>query len=416
MSLENILISWINFFDVAFAYYVIQLGRAALISACMLAVILILRKTIFKNQVFLRGGLWNILLLAPFMGKMRWIYETRIGVRILYRWQGICGDYRWISCAYIAGIVCIGTWIFRKRRNLKQTVKGLKRIEKLGFRIAVSEFAISPFTTGLFHPVIVVPEVMLQNLSDKELDMILLHERVHIRLGHLWCFFLWDLLRMILWVNPLLHICTKWFRADMEDICDYVTMQEGRQTGYAYGSLLLKSIQMLKGEQRGLEPYATFAGGNQYSDIKLRMERVAAFKPYNKVNILAVAICGTALFIAAFMGVIHISYPRYTDEDYLQLYSADGIRVAVEDCDALREAVQIKEDTIYINRDKLDWILAERNVEEETFFLYFGGFSKFPGIGGGGNGVFVEYAETDGDFVIPYINKWDLRTWLIRYM
>lgn len=417
MTLEDYLVSWIGFFDAAFVYYVLQLGRAVLISSVMLAVIVFLRKTVFRNAIFLRGVIWSILLLAPVMGKMKCIYETRLGIRLLYPWQIICVNYRWVPCAYITGMSAMGVFIFRKRRRLKHAVKDLEKVKFKGTEIAVSRLAVSPFTTGLIRPTIVVPEVMLESLSDAELKMILLHERVHIRLGHLWCFLMWDILRVLLWANPFLHICTKWFREDIEDICDRVTMQRGDQNAYAYGSLLLKSIQMLKNENKELEFSAAFAAEKQYMNVKHRLERVVAFKPYNqlKAGILA-AVCGLFLVIM-FTLVIHISYPRYTDYDMVQIYNRKGTELLVADSDALREAVRIGSDKIYIDREKLDCIFARQGIEEDMFFLYFGGFSKLPGVGGGGDGIFVEYWEQDGDLVLPYVsNDKDFKTWLFKHL
>lgn len=64
------------------------------------------------------------------------------------------------------------------------------------------------------------PEVILKEYDQKEFQAILLHEKTHIRLGHLLCYFLWDILRVLLWLNPFLGIGTKYFREDMEEICD----------------------------------------------------------------------------------------------------------------------------------------------------------------------------------------------------
>ncbi len=83
----------------------------------------------------------------------------------------------------------------------------------------------------------------------------------------------------------------------------------------------------------------------------------------------------------------------------------------------LRDAIQIGKKEIYINREKIDHIFSERNIEEEIFFLFFGGYSKIPGFGGGGNGVFVEYEEQEGDLVIPYIDdNSDWRNRLFKYL
>lgn len=63
-----------------------------------------------------------------------------------------------------------------------------------------------------------LPEVILQDYDRKELRTILLHEKTHIRLGHLWCYLLWDILRILLWLNPFLSTGMKYFREDMEEM------------------------------------------------------------------------------------------------------------------------------------------------------------------------------------------------------
>lgn len=418
MILQTYLDSVIKFLYFACMYYVIQLGRAVQISLVMLVVILIFRKICMKyNIVFFRGILWGILLLAPFMGRMRWIYETRIGVKLLFYWQNICGSHRWIPSVYVAGMVIVGAWIFYRRRKLKRAVGNFRKEDFHGIRIAVSDFAVSPFVTGLIHPIIVVPQIMLDEMSEGELEMIILHERMHIRLGHLWCFWLWDVLRVLLWVNPLLHICTKWFRGDLEDICDKVTIQKGCQSAYSYGSLLLRSIRMLQNKETVWEPSAAFVGEKQYMNIKHRIEHVIAYKPYNRLRIFSLAVACSGILILAFWAVIRISYPCYTEEEYLTIYNGNGTKVLIEDSNLLREAITIGEKEIYIDKKKLDCIFAEQNIKDDIVFLFFGGYSKIPGVGGGGNGVFLEYTEQEGDLIVPYVdNNADWVSWLVKYL
>ena len=121
--------------------------------------------------------------------------------------------------------------------------------------------------------------------------------------------------------------------------------------------------------------------------------------------------------MAGFTTVIHISYPRYTDYDAVYLYNKTGSQILVEDCDELREAVQIDAGKVLIDRKKLDRLLKQKNVDEDMFFVYWGGFSKLPGVGGGGNGIFVDYGEQSGDVVLPYTdNDTDWMTRIFRYL
>lgn len=44
---------------------------------------------------------------------------------------------------------------------------------------------VTPSTMGVFRHKIVIPEIILKEYSREELQTILLHEKTHIRLGHL---------------------------------------------------------------------------------------------------------------------------------------------------------------------------------------------------------------------------------------
>lgn len=438
MSLEKFLLDCIGFCDFAFTYYVILLGRAVIISLCMLAVIYIFRRTVFANQVFLKGAVWGILLLAPFMGKMKWIYQTHIGVRLLYSWQEICNIHRWVPSVYVMGMACMAIWIFKRRQHLRREVKKLRTavqegkwtlkeawgnagfLQKTGLtktQIVVSDYAVSPFTTGLLHPIVVVPKMMLSGLPEEELKVILMHESTHIRLGHLWYFLLWDILRILLWPNLFLHLCTRTFRSDMEDICDCVTMQRSSQSPFAYGSLLLKSMQMLKAGQESMELSAAFAAEQGYSSIRRRMKQIADFKPYSRRTARLTA-CGSGMMLLGlFVLVLGISYPRYTDFDDMTVYNVTGHIRLVEDCSALREVIQIDNGEVCIDRKGFERVLAERDIKEEMVLLYFGGFSKLPGVGGGGDAVLIDRTEESDELAIQYISaKVDFKVWLFKLL
>jgi len=74
--------------------------------------------------------------------------------------------------------------------------------------------AVMPFTTGLIHTRTVVLKGILQNFQTEELKIILFHERTHIRLGHLWYYLLWDMIQVLLWLNPFLTVCKRFLKED----------------------------------------------------------------------------------------------------------------------------------------------------------------------------------------------------------
>lgn len=415
MTLDMFLSNAGRFMECYAIYFVILLGRAVTVSVILMLLISLLRKTVFKNAVFLKGMLWGLLLLAPFTGKLTWIYEKRFWFRLLYWWYDLCAEYRWFVWFYLAGMTAMGIYLLRQHRKLKRYIADFRPARVCNTQIYVSDTVISPFTTGLFRTRIVIPEKMLEQLNEKELETILLHEKVHIRLGHLWCYFIWDILRILLWMNPMLTFCLKFFQADLEDICDRVTVQRSSQSAYGYGSLLLKSMQMLSGSSQELEPTVAFAGEKEYQEFKQRIKRIADYKPYNRKKLALTVAAAVLLFAGSFAGIRSVSYPRYTSFDEMTVYNRNGKEMLLADSSRLRDVIHMDSCNVYVDTEGLECMLKEINREDEIVFLYFGGFYKIPGIGGGGNGIFVELAEQTGEQVIPYQNTdKDIFVWILK--
>ncbi len=154
------------------------------------------------------------------VGKIKFFYENTIGIILFSWWTEICKAHIWINWLYLCGIFVYAARLFYKKRKLKKLVAGMERRILEDTSIYVTKMPVTPSTIGLFRPKIVMPETMLKEYDRKELQTILLHEKTHIQLGHLLFYFLWDILRALLWLNPLLAIGTKFFREDMEEVCD----------------------------------------------------------------------------------------------------------------------------------------------------------------------------------------------------
>lgn len=131
----------------------------------------------------------------------------------------------WISHMYMAGALIAFLYIFGKRLRLQRTVLRMKMQFVNGKTVYITDMNVTPFAAGLFRPKIVLPKVMADNYTKDEMEAIIRHEQTHIRLCHLWYYFIWDILRCLIWFNPYLTIYQKYFRSDMEDICDRVCIQ-----------------------------------------------------------------------------------------------------------------------------------------------------------------------------------------------
>ena len=384
-------------------YFCIQLGRCVLLSFPVLAIVLILRATILRKTVFLRGMVWSIFLIVPFLGKLKLFYENMLMCRMFMWWNNICIEYWQVRYGYLIGMMITVSLIIWKHKKLHRLVSHMEKGRIDGQEIYINEMAVTPFTTGLIHAKTVVPRGMLQNFRTEELKVILCHERAHIRLGHLWCYLLWDMIRVLLWLNPFLTVCRRHFREDMEDICDKVTIQKSDMAAYEYGMLLLKCVKFLKSEN--LEMAAAFSGEKDYRDMKKRFVKIADFTPYKKWKSAVLGICCAATLTGVFLLIRQISYPCYTEDTNIVLLNDAGEMWMLYDSEELRNAFYADGQNVHIDRKAMDSILQQYGIADNTFYLSFGGYMKIPGIGGGGSLVYVDFSGENEELIIPYWNR-----------
>lgn len=415
MGWKEILYYTVKFVEACSVLISVKLIRCALISLPVLGIILILRRIGFKKAVFGKCMLWSFILFLPFLGSLRFHYETRPGVRA--SWWIVClfMEHRFLTGIYLAGILTALLLMVRRHRRISDAVVRMDTLSMESFgKIYISDMAVSPFTVGCLRPRIIIPEALLSRLGKEELEVILQHERTHIRLGHLWMLLFWEILQCIFWVNPLFWLGFKYFREDLEQICDRVCIQNSSVDAYSYGNVLLDSGKLLA-EQLECGGLVTFAGENDYETLKRRMKKIAEYRMYTAWRPALTFVFFLILLFGGFGIIRYNSYPRYTNFDDVGLYDEAG-NCVLPDSQALRRAVEIRKDTVYIKRQALKELLAETGARRDLYFLYFGGYFKLPGIGGGGDGVIVDFNEASGDMEIPYDSSDDIWTFLFRYL
>lgn len=409
--------SGIDFLNLCAVYYIVQLIRCVQLSFVVFAFVFTLRKTALKNRVFLKGALWSLFIPVLFIGKMKFFYENRIGVKFFSWLTEICMNHIWICYLYLCGVSVYAALLFYRRRKLKKMVVSMEKRKVGGTIIYVTKAPVTPSTVGVFRPKIVMPEVILKRYDRKEFQTILLHEKTHIRLGHLLFYLLWDLLRALLWLNPFLSIGTKYFREDMEEICDWVTIKQSKGKAYAYGQLLLKSMRVLQAENKDFNMYATFTGNKEYQSVRQRVTRIAAYKPYKGIvavgTLLAVMLCVTVMVF----WVQNVSYNRYNPLDRIVVYDMETGTELVSDKEALREAVTYDENYIYIKAKIFQELIKDSTISIENICFYCNGYYKLPGIGGGGGCVYLETADLkNGILKIEYVEHMDIFDYIFKIL
>lgn len=409
MTVQEFWNSGIEFLNLCSVYYVLQLVRCVLFSFIVFAFVFTLRKTILKNKVFLKGALWSLFIPVLFVGKMKFFYENKVGVKLFSQLTEMCMSHIWICWLYLCGIFIYAALLFYRRKSLKKIVAGMKK-RKIGSTVIyVTKMPITPSTIGVFRPKIVMPEIILKGYDKKELQTILHHEMTHIRLGHLLLYLFWDMLRALLWLNPFLAIGTKYFREDMEEICDFVTLKQSKGKAYDYGQLLLKSMKILQAESKDFNMYATFAGDKEYQSVRQRVKQIATYKPYKRIMSVGTLIAAMVCVLVAFFVTQNLSYDRYNPLDNIVVYDMTTGTKIINDGKALREAVSYDENYIYIDVETFQELIKDSTISSENICFYCGGYCKLPGIGGGGVCGYLEMAELEnGILKIKYETNEDI--------
>ena len=400
-------------------YLTVNLGRGVFFSFALLPVLMILRKLPPFRDCFLRMILWGLFLWLPFIGGLKLFYETKFGVRGFLWWAGWNYEHQTAGRIYFLVMALYGGYLFCQRVKLQRFVTGQERLRE---NIYVCEDLVTPFAVGLFSPRIVVPGVMLRQYDKEDLETILLHEKTHIRLGHLWCLFFWDVLRVLLWPDFFLTLCTGMLKADLEEVCDRVTIQRSGKDACEYGMLLLGCVRLLhplKPRKLSVESaaFAGEGGRDGYRGMRRRIQRIAAFREYGMKNIFIIVLIGFLVIGGGFLEIHRHSYARYTELKDVTVFDDSGIRVILEDSERLRQAVTFDEENVFVDVREMRNMLEESGSKTEGIYILFGGFMKQPGVGGGGNMVYTDLAELTGEQAeIEYETNLDLLAWVVKML
>lgn len=232
-----------DFFDYMSGYLMLKIARTIVSSTLALLVILLVRKILERRSasgnsaliLHIKAYLWLLMLPVPFMGSLRLIpghFRIRNAMYV-FMYENIM-TYPIIGKLYFLGMALTAVIFILRKRRLRRWVRrlpvcedGAVRVGRQGVRIRTTDLMVTPFTIGVCRPVIVLPEYIVRNFDEQELDAVLRHEWCHIKRGHLLAYGVLGLLRIFWFVSPLVHFCAKKVRADLEMLCDYAAIDGG---------------------------------------------------------------------------------------------------------------------------------------------------------------------------------------------
>lgn len=170
----------------------------------------------------------------------------------------------------------------------------------------------APVSFGIHPPVVVLPKDAASCLSQTELRHILLHELTHIRHRDIVTNYVFCAVQAVFWCNPFVWLALCQARRDRECYCDWAVLN-GFASGEArirYGRTLLRFAAMKRtGRSQLVSP---FSPGR--SQLKYRLERIAAFRRDTGRSRIACGFC-TALLLLVSMAQVPAMASCMTDRD-----------------------------------------------------------------------------------------------------
>ena len=113
--------------------------------------------------------------------------------------------------------------------------------------VRLSKSNVGPMVTGLFKPIVVLPQNFETDFTQEQQFLALTHELSHIKRFDLWAAFGTLLFRALNWPNPLVHFGAAKFRADQEAACDAYVLNMiggGSSAKQNYAETLIHSARL----------------------------------------------------------------------------------------------------------------------------------------------------------------------------
>lgn len=143
-----------------------------------------------------------------------------------------------IGCFLCFAILLYSNLRFYK--TLKNNQKSISKYQRGKLVVYQTNKVVTPCLFGVCKPSVYLPDNIVENLSESDLQQVLDHEQMHYKhFDHIW-----SLLRCIIvslyWFDPLVWVAAKISKQDAEFACDEgVLEKKNRSERIAYGEMLL---------------------------------------------------------------------------------------------------------------------------------------------------------------------------------
>lgn len=209
--------------------------------------------------------------------------------------------FYYLSCIWILGAIfiffakiikyCLFLRAIHKNSEIDTTIENIpKRL-----KVQRTDMLDAPLIVGLVKPTLYLPDT---ELSEGDLNYILMHELTHYRRHDLLYKWFTMLVLSIHWFNPLMHIVSKQIDLDCEVSCDAEVA--GKLSKPEQDSYMNMILGLLTNSRSNLRPLTTQMASNKKT-LKRRFEMIRNMKKTSKFMsalsaVLALVMLGTTVF------------------------------------------------------------------------------------------------------------------------
>jgi len=228
-------------------YKLLQIGLSGSFAILYLLILRIVLRKLPKRVTYVLWGLaaFHLIGIVAPVGKFAFIPKVKIAGKLVYmnvNWEIIAIIYLLGLCVIL--LVNIVNY-FRLKGRLKRSVSQMVLADDIQCKCGWTNLPIyrcthmsSAFTFGYFPPKIYLPEGLDQNTE----ELIILHEKTHIRRGDYLIKLMAFLLCAINWYNPLIWCAFYFFVRDQETSCDEIVLQKiGGDRKKQYADTILRA-------------------------------------------------------------------------------------------------------------------------------------------------------------------------------
>ena len=256
------------------------------------------------------------------------------------------------SCVLSAVLLA---WLLFRWRQINQKVRRAIVSEELipilrearrltdlrpGIRLKLTDDSMSPAVCGLFRPVILLPQSLVEKLTTGQLRAVLLHEAIHLRRGDVWMNCAQALLQIVYWWHPLLWLANARIRRAREEAVDDAVMLALRDDAEIYAPTLLEVAKLAF--NRPLASLGLVGILESRSALRQRIERLVNFHAPRKAGLTLVSILGILAFTAVALPMGEA--PEKTNAEAVSLQKDDSTTVATNTVESKIEAAKLVQD------------------------------------------------------------------------